>query len=250
MNSTLKGVLIFASGAAVGSISTYFAVKKVFEAKADLEINEVRGCYEDKLASIEEHKSSAAGELEGPKEIDIKEKVKELNNKPSFTDYSSYFKAKGEKMDGVTEILRDAKEEAKEIGLSEDELAEMEGPEDDEPYSDEEDRDQTLEFEDHQLNGEHKKAIEEDRPPYEIEPSDWELTCVNYDKQSLIWYHFDQVLADEEEDEVIDKHRLVGDVIEESGFADNDVDTLYVRNDKIMCDFEISKIYEAFKPGN
>lgn len=259
MNSAVKSILIFASGAFVGSVSTYFAVKKYFEAKADLEISEVKSVYEEKVNEIEPHKSSINEELKGPDAIDIKEMVKTLNNKPDLNDYTKYFKEKGERIE-LTETIRDAKEAADKEGLSEEELAarelgqyadidraEMEGPQDDEPYSDEEDRMETMGAIDYQLNGESRKAIEEDRPPYVIDPSDYELTCSNYEKQALVWYHFDQVLADDNEEEVMDIRRLVGNCIEESGFSDDDVDTLYVRNDKIMCDFEISKIYEAFR---
>lgn len=247
MNSTVKSIIIFASGAAVGGIGTFLAVKKYYETRSDLEIEEVRRCYEDKLYEIEDNASSVEGDLEGPETI-VKEKVRELNNKPDLTDYTSYFKKKGTKIDGVSETLRDAKEAADAEGLSEEELAEMEYPQDDEPYTDEEDRNQTLDYIDHQLNGASRDAIAENRAPYEIGPSDYELTCANYEKQSLIYYHFDQVLADDDENEVSDYRHLIGNILEESGFTDNDDDCLYVRNDKIMVDFEITKLYEAFRP--
>lgn len=248
MNSSIKNILIFMSGAAVGATGMYFGVKKYFETKADLEIAEVKQVYEDRVNEIEYHKSSIEGDLEGPKEIELKETVNRLNNKPDLTDYTKYFNGNGQKMDGVSEILRDAKEEADATGLSEEELAEMEGPQDDEPYTDEEDRDQTLEFEDHQLNGASKDAIISDKEPYEIEASDYELTCSNYEKQALLWYQFDEILADEDEEEVADTYRLIGNVLDTSGFTDNDVDAIYVRNDKTMVDYEITKIYEAFRP--
>ena len=248
MNSSIKNILIFMSGAAIGATGMYFGIKKVFETKADLEIAQVRQVYEDRVNEVEEHKSSIDGELSGPEKIELKETVNRLNNKPDLTDYTKYFNGSGQKMDGVSEILRDAKEEADATGLSEEELAERERPQDDEPYTDEEDRDQTLEFEDHQLNGASKEAIISDKEPYEIDPSDYELTCANYEKQALLWYQFDEVLADEDEEEVADVYRLIGNVLETSGFTDNDVDAIYIRNDKTMVDYEITKIYEAFRP--
>ena len=267
MNSNLKGVLIFVSGLGLGAAGMYLGLKKTFELKADTEIAEVKSVYEEKLNEIERENgninSSKDGSLKGPEEIEgdkklsHKEIIERLNNKPDILDYTKYFKPGGEKMDGVAEILRDAKEEADKTGLSEDELAqrehdaegvdlaEMEGPQDDEPYSEEEDRDQTLEYEDYKLNGAMKEAIADDKPPYEIEPSDWELTCGNYEKISLIWYQFDQIVANEE-GETVDEHLLIGDIISETGFDDNDADVLYVRNDKIQADFEITKVYEAY----
>lgn len=248
MNNSVKNILIFIGGAAVGATSMYFGVKRYFEAKADLEISEVRQVYEDKVNEVECHKSSVEGDLKGPDKIELKETVNRLNNKPDLTDYTKYFSGSGQKMDGVSEILRDAKEEADATGLSEDELAEREGPEDDEPYTDEEDRNQTLDMVDYQLNGASRDALENDKEPYEIDPSDYELTCANYEKQALLWYQFDEVLADEDEEEVADTYRLIGNVLETSGFIDNDVDAIYIRNDKTMVDYEITKIYEAFRP--
>lgn len=248
MNNAVKSILIFMSGAAVGATSMYFGVKKYFEAKADLEITQVRQVYEDRVNEIEPHKSSIDGDIKGPEKIELKETVNRLNNKPDLTDYTKYFNSNGQKMDGVSEVLRDAKEEADATGLSEEELAEREHPEDDEPYTDEEDRNQTIDAIDYQLNGASREAIENDKEPYEIDPSDYELTCSNYEKQALLWYQFDEVLADEDEEEVADVCRLIGNVLETSGFTDNDVDAIYVRNDKTMVDYEITKIYEAFRP--
>lgn len=248
MNSSVKNILIFISGAAVGAFGMYFGVKKYFETKADLEIEGVKQVYEDRVNEVEVHKSSIDGSLEGPEKIELKETVNRLNNKPDLTDYTKYFNGNGQKMDGVSEILRDAKEDADKDGLSEDELAEREHPEDDEPYTDEEDRDQTIDAIDHQLNGASREAIKDDKEPYEIDPSDYELTCSNYEKQALLWYQFDEVLADEDEEEVADTYRLIGNVLDTSGFKDNDVDAIYVRNDKTMVDYEITKIYEAFRP--
>lgn len=256
MNSSLKSVIIFVSGAAVGASSMYFGLKKYFEVKADLEIEEVRRVYDDKINEIEGVKSSLEGEIEGESEIDDgkdsdkkplshKEIIEKLNNKPDLTDYTKYFKEKGDVLPGVNETLRDAKEAADKEGLTEEELAEREGPQDDEPYSDEEDRDETLRYEDHVLNGASKDAIENDKEPYEIDPSDFALTCDSYDKISLTWYHFDQVLVNEEE-ELVDGALLVGHVIEQTGFDQNEDDVLYIRNDKIMTDFEITKVYEQY----
>ena len=253
MNSSVKNILIFIGGAAAGSVSTYFVVKKYFETKADREIQSVIDMFNEKVNEVEKPKSSEKGEIEGPKEIETKPShssiVERLNNKPDILDYTKYFKSSCEKLDGVDSLTVDVKKVADSEGLSEEELAEREHPEDDEPYTDEEDRDQQLDYEDYELNGEHKKALLEDKPPYEIEPSSYELECANYEKFSLIWYVYDELLANEA-DEIVDRERFVGTVIEDSGFADNDLDALYVRNDILMVDFEITKVYEEFKPLN
>ena len=244
MNSTLRDTIIFASGLLVGGVCTFFAIKKVYEAKADAEIEEVRKVYEEKIAEVEDHKDSLSGELEGPKEIEVKgvKSVSEImNNKPDLKDYTKYFKAKGEKLENVTEALRDASDEI--------DPAEMEGPEEDIPYTEEEDLDQSLDYIDHELNGSSKKAIEEDLPPHLIDPSDYELTCANYDKMELIYHIYDDVLTNDD-GEVVEKDsemRLIGDIISETGFAENSDDVLYVRNDKIMSDFEVTKVFTPYE---
>lgn len=245
MNSSLKGVIIFASGMVVGSAATYYFIKKIFEDKANDEIESVKRAYTERLNNIEERKTSVNGELTGPKEIDTKEKVKALNNKPDLLDYTKYFKSSGVKLSESSELIRDAKKDAIEDGLSEEELAEMESPPDDEPYTDEEDRNQTIDVIDYQLNGAHKKAMEENKPPFEIPPEDYALTCDNYEKMSLLYYIPDDTLANEAE-EIVDKELFVGSLIEDSGFDYNDQEVMYVRNDKLMCDIEVTKLYEQF----
>ena len=257
MNNTLKNVIIFTSGAICGAAGMYFAIKKYFENKADTEIESIQRAYNEKVASLEEHKSSKDGELKGPKEIDVKAKVSELNNKPDILDYTKYFKPSGVRLDGSSELIRDAKKDAIENGLSEEELAErelyqddidpseMESPPDDEPYTDEEDRQQSIDVIDYQLNGAHKKALAEGKPPYEIPPEDYDLTCESYEKMDLLWYVYDETLSNTAE-EIVDQDLFVGTAIEDSGFDTDDRDALYVRNDKLMCDFLITKVYEQF----
>ena len=246
MNQSLKEILIFASGATAGAVSMYYCVKKHFEEKANEEIRQAQNVYNQKVYELESHKTSVDGDLTGPKEIDVKEKVKELNNKPDIlTDYTKFFKGSGEKLTGVSETLRDAKEEADKTGLSEEELAERESPTDDEPYDSDRDYEETLMYEDHMLNGDHRQAVDGMRKPFEIEPSDYELTCANYDKIGLNYYVYDDILANEGE-EMVDEDLFAGGVLEESGFKTDDSDVIFVRNDRLTSDFEIKKIFSEF----
>lgn len=248
MSSGGKNALIFLTGACIGGLGTWMLVKKYYETKADLEVESVKRAYTDKVAELEENKSTLDGELEGPKEIDISKTkshssiVEQLNNKPDLLDYTKFFKAKGEKLSGVSETIRDAKEDADKDGLSEDELAEMERPEDDEPYSDEEDEAETLAYEDHTLNGAKNQAIADDKDPYIIDASDFELTCAQYEKLELTYHCYDDELEDNGEP-VDNRWLLIGNAIADSGFDDNDDDILYVRNDKLQSDFKIVKEY-------
>ena len=248
MNSNAIKALYFVTGLAIGSIGTWLGVKKYYELKADLEVESVREAFTEKLSEIEDAKSSLDGEIEGPEEIDepepgvkptVSSLTQRLNNKPPLKDYSKMFKEKGGEKVAVKEIMR---EENKEEELA----AESEGPQDDMPLTDAEDRDQQLDFEDYELNGEHRKAIAENRAPYIIDKADYELTCANYEKITLLYYISDDVLSDDSGDE-ISRMDVIGSTILNSGFTDNDDDVLYVRNDKLMCDYEVTKVYIPYE---
>lgn len=245
MNQNLKNVIIFLSGVAVGAVSTYACVKKYFELKADLEVDSVKSAYEDMAAEFEDAKSSKDGELSGPEEIDEDKGEREkptspiaerFNNKPPLKDYAKMFKESDGKELKVREIVR-----------SEDlDPANLEGPEDDEPYTDEEDEDAQMEYDDYKLNGEHKKAIAEDRRPYEVDKSDFELTCSNYEKADLLYYIHEDILCDDSGEE-ISRLDTIGACLETSGFDNDDRDALYVRNDKLMCDYQVTKLYVPYE---
>ena len=252
MNQSLKNVLIFLSGAAAGGVTTWLSVKKYYELKADLEVESVKEAYNRRMEKYEPTKSSVDGEIEGPEEIEESSDedarlgrtkssiVKELNNKPPLTDYTKFFKNKedGKTLD-LKETLRDAKEDAKDI-----DPAELEGPEDDEPYTDEEDNEEQMAYDDHKLNGAHKDAA----AAHIIDKSDFELTCENYDKITLLYYQPDDMLTNEE-DEVIGWSDIIGEEVETalegSSWTENEDDLIHVRSDVLMTDFEIQKIFNS-----
>lgn len=248
MNQNLKSFICFLTGAAAGGVGTWLAVKKYYELKADLEVESVREAYNRKVEKFEPVKSSVDGEIEGPEEIDEDVKqgrtkssiVKELNNKPPLTDYTKFFKEKGdEKTLDLKETLRDAKSDAEE----DIDPAEEESPSEDDMYGDDETT--SIEKEDEALNGAHKNA----GPAYVIDISDFELTCANYDKLTIHYYQPDDLLTNEE-GEIIGWSDIIGEEIEHAmdsvGFSDSDDDCIHVRSDKLMCDFEVQKIFDGF----
>lgn len=247
MNQNLKSFICFLTGAAAGGVATWLSVKKYYELKADLEVESVREAYNRKVEKFEPTKSSVDGEIEGPEEIDedIKQGrtkssiVKELNNKPPLTDYTKFFKEKesGKTLD-LKETLRDAKSDAEE-----DIDPAKESPSEDDMYGDDETT--SIEKEDEALNGAHKDA----GPAYVIDISDFELTCANYDKLTIHYYQPDDLLTNEE-GEIIGWSDIIGEEIEHAmdsvGFSDSDDDCIHVRSDKLMCDFEVQKIFDGF----
>lgn len=244
MNKHATNIIFFTSGIVVGAGSMYFGLKKFFELKADKEICEVRAAYDKRMEDIEPKKSSLDGDIIGPNVIEDAEPgvsetkssiVRELNNKPPLIDYAKMFREKDEHI-----ISRDPSED-----MIERELAESEFPKDDEEMSDEEDADAQADYETYKLNADHKKAIEENREPFIIGPDDFELTCSHYAKMSLHYYLQDDIVTTDD-DELINVPDILGDCLETSGFSNNEDDILYVRNDVLMADYEIDKIFSQF----
>lgn len=255
MKECVKLSLIFLSGAAVGSLSTFLAVRKTYEIKADLEVSQVKDAYERKLNQIDGIRTSLAGHIHGPEEIP-EDKIKmektrsslvnKLNNKPPLKDYTKFFTEKGE-IDGETvedlhlkETIRDAKEDALSDGESRNESVDekVEGG-----LSDEE---KTIDEIDKELNGAHREAIKEGKGPNVIDKADYELTCDHYDKISLLYYIYDDVVCEENGIEEVNRYDIVGNLIEETGFNDNEDEALYVRNDRLQSDFELIKVYTRY----
>lgn len=240
LNQTLANVLYFVTGVAAGSAVTFYLVKKKFEEKADTEVKQVIDAYNKMVYEKEgPGKSSLDGTLVGEETIDVKEKVNLLNNKPDILDYTKFFHEKNEEKISVSEITKvpDIGSEGK---------AESESPEDDEAYNDEEDLKEQVDYENYMLNHASEEAIRDNKPPYEIDAAAFDIECAHYDKIDLIWYMLDDTLANEAE-EIVDKNLFVGSLIEDSGFDRNDLEIMYVRNDKLMCDFKILKLYETFE---
>jgi len=237
MKRSASNALIFLAGCALGSVSTFFAVKRYFEAKSDKEVESVKSAYEKMAEKKEPVKDSLKGEIKGPDTIEDAEpgviRTKSsyvnsaLNNKPPLKDYTKFFKGKED--------------------LEEENMAESESPKDDEEMTDEEDLEAQEDYETYMLNEDHKKAMAENRPPYIIELSDFELTCSHYAKVTLHYYVSDDLIVTDD-DEIVSIQDMLGDCIDESGFKDNDEDIMYVRNDRLCVDYEIEKLYTQF-PG-
>lgn len=76
---------------------------------------------------------------------------------------------------------------------------------------------------------------------YEITEEDF-LETNGYDKITLMYFHGDDTLVDENEEIVPNRLSLVGDCIEKFYEDENKLfDILYVRNDSLACDFEIER---------
>lgn len=256
MNGTLKGVIIFASGVAVGAVGMYFGLKGYFEMKEEKNVEDVKIAFGKRLDELEDanrkavkvakeaviasdaYKNGKIGDNESTREalkgvgmMDgiIKGKSKE---KVDYTAYSS-----GRPRDDLYPREEDeGDEELNEADPSEDEATDLEegnGPVDlgngrvEMPNGD---IIHTTEF-----------RKEEDGQPYEISPDDYGAE-IGYDATELMYYQGDGIVADDNDEIVENPAVLIGNVIGDSGFDVDGRTSMYVRNDHISTDFEIYKV--------
>lgn len=94
-------------------------------------------------------------------------------------------------------------------------------------------------------NAPHQPTIDErSNQPYIITDEEFNEECLNYDKVTLFYYTVDDTLTDEQEQQIDDRQRLLG---MENIEPDEDPSALYVRNERLMIDYEITFIYGSYK---
>lgn len=93
-------------------------------------------------------------------------------------------------------------------------------------------------------NTEEKKEEPMLDTPYVISPDEFGATD-NYAQISLVYYDGDEVLADEEDEIVEDIAGTVGEDFAEH-FGEYEDDSVFVRNDRLRCDYEICKDNRSF----
>lgn len=94
-----------------------------------------------------------------------------------------------------------------------------------------------------------KKTEEEkdesmDNEPYVISPDDYGEND-NYTQISLIYYAGDRVLADDNDEIIEDIEGTVGEDFAEH-FGEYEDDSVFIRNDRLRCDYEILRDNRAF----
>lgn len=79
------------------------------------------------------------------------------------------------------------------------------------------------------------------KAPYVISIDDFHNTKNYFDKINLTYYSGDGVLVDDKEELVDDIQNLVGDNLDKFGAQSEDPDVVFVRNEKMTSDFEITR---------
>lgn len=93
-------------------------------------------------------------------------------------------------------------------------------------------------------NTEEKKDEPMPNEPYVISPDDYGEND-NYTQISLVYYAGDRVLADDEDEVVEDIEDTVGEDFAEH-FGEYEDDSVFIRNDRLRCDYEILRDNRSF----
>lgn len=92
----------------------------------------------------------------------------------------------------------------------------------------------------------------EEKTPYLISIDDFDAGYSGrYDTVSMTYYAVDDVLADDAEETVMDVERFIGaDTLDHFGAEavelSGDENTLYVRNEALHCDYEVTRIHQSY----
>lgn len=237
IDGRVKGVLIFASGAVVGGLVTWFAVKKYYRKKADAEIESVEKAFTDRINELEDEKEGAldaAGKAlvaandyhrDDPKASEIIRNKSTLDGilksaNAERVNYAAYYSG-----NDISDVEKNSKESI-EV--------------DDHPHDDGEDGDASE-------NSPEFGVIDsgKSRGIYEISETEYG-SMVGFDYKELYYYKGDGVMVDDQEEFIDNPEFLVGDVLEKSGFKVDDTRTIYIRNESVSSDFEVIKVQGTY----
>ena len=212
MKTGLKEALIFLSGAAIGGFSSWFVCKKHYEKKAEEEIASVEKAFTDRLNELEDEKEEAL-DIASNALINSNGYNKDnpgskefLRNKSTLEGFVKT--ANAERIDYTKAFDKNSKETIEVDGVPSDDSAEET----------------------------HKSG-----DIYEI-PYDKYGTKPGWDVKEIYYYIGDGVVVDDDEQFIDNPDYLLGNVIETSGFNEDGVRNIYIRNEKISTDFEVMKI--------
>lgn len=215
-----KNVLIFAAGGFLGGLIGYLATKSVYEKANEHDIEEYKAYYQEKIdileANLKEAKTDATMaklEIEPKKPVkavekDEKSEFKEVESRKS-RDYHSYF------------------------GNIEDEEV---GPEDD--FVEDEDAGNV----DADFRAGERVSLDMKTQNIKLIRADEFGDDCRFEPKTLFYYAGDDVLATEEDEEITDISRTVGNALDKYGFRTNGERVIYVRNPNFATDYEIQKV--------
>lgn len=231
----VKAIGFFVSGAVSGAVATYIFMKNQqakLERSTQEEINAVKMEYKSLANKQDQDDETDEEESEDSTDDDEDDRVDTYN-----------YAARSEKLRKANRARAEEKKIYRSV-KNQDYLDDMLDDEDEEEDDDYDDFDDDLESD---PASDHRGRFEDfDHPiegpsnrPYSIDSSTFANTNNHYDKITLIWYSVDDVLADEDNERIIDDAIIGSDWRTQVGKYEPDV--AYIRNDGISVDYEIIK---------
>lgn len=97
-----------------------------------------------------------------------------------------------------------------------------------------------------------QEFLEELKEPYMISIDDFDAGYPErYNTESLTYYAVDDILANDEDEIINDVESLIGaDALDhfgaEAAEMSGDSETMYIRNEKLHCDYEVTRIHQSY----
>lgn len=222
---TLNKPIIFAAGLIVGAGSGVLVTWQYFKQKYEKQAQEE---IQDALDYIQETSNYRGNNLvEDDAEInpvaltDEERKERLLRNEELTTNYASMYK---NKQDPDPNIQMDFREAELDEGDDEEETPEQEAN--------------------------HQHQENRNKPPRIISVEEYENLPAYIERDTLYYYHYDEIVADDNEEEIVDPESLIGDALDKYGFRDSDESIIFVFNPAIDTAYEIQRVMGAFTDGN
>lgn len=229
MRSTLAFLGGLAVGAAVGFVSCKIYLEKKYSDRAEEQINEMEQYYKkvDEYARVSsdddqnDEEEQSKGRESGPMTREERRAAKDQmfrnrEKNASPTDYTKYY------------------------NVGDADPAEMEHPEDDQNDEDESEivTPEEIAFDEHRKNM--------NKPPRIISAETYSNLPPHIDQECLLFYAYDEMLCDENEEPILIPEQLVGDALTKYGFVDNDEIVIYVMNYALDTCYEIRKLEQSW----
>lgn len=205
-------------GALVGSVATYLALDKRYEAMIEEEVAQ----YRDYISKSDRYRNEPEQKDVSPCE-DVKPKVERPPHKT--VDYTSFYRDKCPALEGISAM--------------------MDCPPDDEPEDeDEEDEPELSEMEEGEAESEAINAeMSGERRLIKIKERDLLYGEPDFDKVTILWHNADDVLVD-------DRGKMLEDqtIFDEIGFREylGSHDEMFVRSPSERTDYDIVKDPSAY----
>lgn len=210
MTNALKYTLLFVGGALLGGGVGYVSAKMVLEKKysdiADQQIADMEEYYEKRMDY-------------GRQSTTIFTDEAEINNPEDASKIKEKLINNYEKTTNYASIYGSVHN-------------------DDEGDQDSEKTPEDIANEEHQAN--------KNKPPRAISLEEYENLPPYIAKETLYFYHYDEIIADDNEEEVLNPEMLLGNVLNDIDFHDSDEQIIFVMNYATDTAYEVQRVMGAY----